>query len=93
MQTLAQSMDEWLRKEAHIIAGPPFQSADCTCVPVTPETEPEGPLGFLITHGGDISYVAVKTREGKQLLKAWNKAHLQELEDSATALPSEYWYG
>lgn len=95
MQTKHLNLEEWLHREAHVAIGHAFQTGECACVPVVPEApQKEGdPVGFLITHGQDVSFIDVNTPEGANLLCAYNKAKIQEMVSEQLNLPSEYWYG
>lgn len=95
MQTKHPNLEEWLHREAHVAVGPAFQTSDCACVPVVPEGPQKvgDPVGFLITHGQDVSFVDVKTPEGADLLCAWTKVQMEDLVLEQVDLPSEYWYG
>jgi len=95
MQTKQLNMDEWLRLEANIVAGQPLALDDCACVPVAQlsQSKEAPPLGFIVTHGRDISFVDATSPEAERLLAAWNKAHLQEIESEQEDLPTECWYG
>lgn len=96
MKAVQPNLDDWLRREAHVAAGRPFQFQDYSCVPVTPETqrpEEESPAGFLVTHGSDVSFVAAQTPDGEQLMRVWTKNHLLEAVEESQALPAECWYG
>jgi len=95
MQTKHPNLEEWLHREAHVAVGQAFQTGDCTCVPVVPETpqKEEDPVGFLITHGHDVSFVAVNTPEGENLRGEWIKAKSHEIVSKQADLPAEYWYG
>jgi hypothetical protein len=96
MRTVSLKIDDWLRHEAHVVAGHPFQIGDFSCVPVAPETlrqEKETPTGFLVTHGSDVSFIAAQTPDGEQLMRVWTKNHLLEVMEENQALPAECWYG
>ncbi len=96
MKLVQPNIDDWLRREAHVAAGRPFQFNDCSCVPVAPENHPpdvESPVGFLVTHGTDVGYVAAQTPDGEQLMRVWTKNHLLELAAENDSLPAECWYG
>jgi len=96
MKRTQPNINDWLQREAHVVAGPSFQFEDCSCVPVTPESllsDSENPVGFLVTHGGDVTYVSAQTLNGKQILTAWTRNHLDEMAKEDRTLPSEYWYG
>lgn len=95
MKAMQHNLNEWLRREAHIVAGHPFQMEDCSCLPVAPETQvdEDAPVGFLVTHGSDVAYVPAKTPDGEEIMTAWTKLHTTELTEEKQSLPSEYWYG
>ena len=95
MKAMQQTLNDWLRLKAHVVTGPPFQVGDCSCVPVAPETqrEEDKPVGFLVTHGTDVTYVAAQTPAGEQMLSAWNKYHAPAPSREEPLLPAEYWYG
>lgn len=95
MKAIQFNLNDWLRQEAHVVAGRPFQLGDCSCLPVAPESEMEedAPAGFLVTHGADINYVPAQTANGEQMLNAWTKAHAREQAERVGRLPAEYWYG
>ena len=95
MKAIQFSLNDWLRQEAHVVAGRPFQMDDCSCLPVAPESEKEEdlPAGFLVTHGADISYVPAHTAYGEQMLGVWTKMHTPDEVKSADKMPAEYWYG
>lgn len=96
MKTNLLNLDDWLHQEAHVATGQPFRFNDCSCVPVVPENHPpdiESPVGFLVTHGIDLDYVAAETPNGEQLMSVWAKNHLVELEAENPSLPAECWYG
>lgn len=93
MRTIQQNIDEWLRREAHVVTGLPFQMDDCSCVPVAPQKKEDSPFGFFVTHGSDISFVPAETPEGAHILSEWHKIHVTEALERDKALPGEYWYG
>ncbi len=95
MKVLQQNLNDWFRHEAHVVAGDSFQMDDCSCLPVVPESrkEEEMPVGFLVTHGDDVTYVPAQTPNGEQILTAWSKLHTLELVEETKSLPAEYWYG
>ena len=95
MKVVQQNVDNWLRLEAHVMTGHSFVMDNCSCLPVVPENQmdEEKPVGFLVTHGGDVSYVAAQTPDGEQLMSAWEKMHSREIMEQTQALPAEYWYG
>ena len=67
---------------------------DCSCVPVAGESAgEEEPIGFLVTHGADVIFVDAHTPDGEQMMSAWMKGHLLELEEQNPVLPAECWYG
>lgn len=95
MKALQHNLNNWLQQEAHVVTGHPFQMDDCSCLPVVPESqkEEETPVGFLVTHGADVNFVAAQTPDGEQLMSAWSKIHTLEMMEQAPSLPAEYWYG
>ncbi|GAB4492086.1 MAG: hypothetical protein OHK0019_13330 [Saprospiraceae bacterium] len=96
MQIIRLNIEDWLRQEAHVVTGRPFHLDDCSCVPVAPQNRSEAietPVGFLITHGKDISFVETHSPDGARILDAWNKIHQQEIEEEKENLPAECWYG
>jgi hypothetical protein len=95
MKAIQFNLNDWLRQEAHVVAGHPFQMGDCSCLPVALESEKEEdvPAGFLVTHGADISYVPAHSANGEQMLHVWTKKHALDEAESADKLPAEYWYG
>lgn len=95
MKILQQNVNEWLRQEAHVVAGHSFEMGDCSCLPVAPESfsNEEAPVGFLVTHGSDMTFVDAQTSYGKKIMAAWEKNHLLELEEQEDSLPAECWYG
>lgn len=95
MKVLQQNLNEWLRREAHVTVGYPFQMDDCSCLPVAPESQSNEatPVGFLVTHGSDVAYVPAETPDGQQILTTWELLHSLELLEEAKAMPAEYWYG
>lgn len=94
MKALKQNVENWLRREAHVMTGHSFLMGDCSCLPVVPENQidEETPVGFLVTRGGDVTYVAAQTPVGERMMSAWAKNHSAEMEESQS-MPSEYWYG
>jgi hypothetical protein len=95
MKLIQQNVDNWLRREAHVMTGQSFPMGDCSCLPVVPENQmdEETPVGFLVTHGGDVTYVAAQTPVGQQMMSAWEKMHSLEIMEEAQPMPAEYWYG
>lgn len=97
MKNAQDNINDWLLREAHVVAGHAFRADDCSCLPVRPETEAgrqdETPLGFLVAHGQDVTYQDAHTPKGEQLLSIWTKIHLLELAEDEQSLPAEYWYG
>lgn len=98
MKAIQLNVDEWLRREAHVTAGLPFQFEDYSCLPVAPQTktnEGESPIGFLVTHGAEITFIPAKTPDGEQILTAWEKKQTPGAvpEEENPALPPECWYG
>lgn len=96
MQTIRQNIDEWLQREAYVRAGNPFKFGTYSCVPVASEAdeEEETPVGFLLTHGTDVTFIETQTPDGEQIMAAWSKNHfLEGASNKKKALPAEYWYG
>jgi hypothetical protein len=95
MKVIQQNADNWFQREAHVITGHSFLMDDCSCLPVVPENqeEDETPVGFLVTHGRDVSYVAAHTPDGEQIMSAWSKVHSLERTKGPQPMPAEYWYG
>ncbi len=96
MKARQLNVDDWLRQEAHVAAGRPFQFEDCSCVPVVPEMhmhDTSPPVGFLVTHGADVSFVPAQTADGRQIMTAWTKSHHLEEAKEGETLPPECWYG
>lgn len=96
MKAIQLNIGDWLRQEAHIAVGQPFQFENCSCVPVVPETHTHDatlPVGFLVTHGADVAFVSAETPDGEQILAAWSKNHVFEEAEDYEVLPAECWYG
>lgn len=95
MKAVQQNLNEWLRQEAHVKTGQPFQMGERACMPVVAATQQDqdAPLGFLVTHGDDVAYVAAHSPDGEQIMTAWIKLHSFEEREEEQALPAEYWYG
>lgn len=98
MKAMQLNVDEWLRREAHVTTGLPFRFEDYSCLPVAPQTktnEGKDPIGFLVTHGAEITFVPAKTPDGEQIMTAWAKNLMPGAEavEQDSALPAECWYG
>lgn len=96
MRTIQQNIDDWLRSEAHVVAGSPFQYQNLSCVPVVSEHhthDTETPIGFLLTHGTDVAFVDAHTPEGESIMAVWTKTHILEVMEERQELPAECWYG
>lgn len=95
MRIIQQNVNEWLQQEAHVVTGHSFEMDDCSCLPVVPEDRSHGemPAGFLVTHGSDVTFVDAQTSYGREIMTAWEKNHLLELEAQEENLPAECWYG
>lgn len=94
MKAMQHNLNVWLQEEAHVVAGRPFMMGNRSCIPVAQENYPdETPLGFLTTQGRDISFIAVQSEAGKEMMHEWEKLHTVEPAAKTEALPSEYWYG
>lgn len=95
MKAIQQNLTDWLRREAHTIAGQPFKMDNCSCVPVAPENQRDEalPVGFLVTRGADVAYVAAQTPDGERMMTAWEKQRFFETTVEKETLPAEYWYG
>lgn len=95
MKAMQQNLTDWLRREAHVVAGQPFKMGNCSCVPVAPENQVDEamPVGFLVTYGTDVTYVDAHTPAGARMITAWEKQRFLEITADKETLPAEYWYG
>lgn len=95
MKAVQQNLNDWLRQEAHVKTGHPFQMGERACMPVVPATQKEEdtPVGFLVTQGDHVAYIPAQTPDGEQIMTAWVKLHSFEEREEEQALPAEYWYG
>ncbi len=95
MKAMQQNLNDWLRQKAHVVTGNPFQVGDFSCVPVGPENQQEAdkPVGFLVTRGTDVTYVAAQTPAGEQMMSVWVKYQVPGSASDDPFLPAEYWYG
>jgi hypothetical protein len=97
MKNAQDNINEWLLREAHIVAGHAFQMEESACLLVCAESgvdkQEETPVGFLISHKNELIFKDARTPEGKQMLRVWSKHQELEMHDHEALLPAEYWYG
>lgn len=89
MQTFPSNIEDWLRREAHLVAGRSFVFNECSYLPVSLESEQQHPVGFLVTHGDDVQFIPAASEEGAAPVLAWEK----EADEAVAVFPSEYWVG
>lgn len=88
----SNSIEDWLQREAHLVAGRSFVFNECSYLPVSLATE-NRPVGFLITHGEDVQFVPAESEEGIAPTLAWEQVANETDAKEAGIFPSEYWVG
>lgn len=96
MKQANTNLDHWMRENAHVRTGEPFQCDDYSCIPVLSENKDNKHIAFLVTKDDALLLVhqdAVLPEHRiiwSQVWSAYRKNGADVIESSA---PSETWFG
>lgn len=98
MNTLRTHTDAWIRMDAPVVRGRPFPFGEFSCTPLTPDNPAgdNGPVGFILSRGGEVTWVDPQTSGGQSRL--WDSLveemhHWRSDMTDNQPLPPECWYG
>lgn len=96
MKQANTNLDLWMRQNAHVHTGEPFQCDDYSCIPVFSENKDNKQIAFLLSKDDALLLVyqdALLPEDRSIWVQVWRAYHKNGSELMEAMAPSETWFG